>query len=288
MLRLVGSKTLGYPDLALRILPTVDILLSTQRQENSKAYLRLNTISINIQTPRSMLSPVMSKWTNHYTDYHFTSLVANVPFNRYHVPMHLKSHIDFITPSTALLSPDRKVKRSRKLNKRQSSGTCRTPPPTAQNFTLDRCSQGAFPECIRALYNIPRPGDAQPGNSFAIFELDQTYIQSDMDLFYQYVAPEIPVGTAPTNFLLNGAPFATNFTDNDAESNLDFQLAWPLVYPQNITLFDAIPSQSQLDSIVGLNLTQAQLGALAVVATLDDVLQSFDGVCTFSPDFVPG
>ena len=164
------------------------------------------------------------------------------------------------------------------MRKRQSPGTCSAPFLAAQNLTLDKCSQGAFPECIRKLYQIPKTNSSQPGNSFGIYEFNQTYVQSDDDLFFEKVAPEVPVGTTPTNILINGVQLAKNFTNEDGESNFDFQLAWPLVYPQDITLFDALPSQAQINSINSSNLPLAQVETLGFVDTLDDVLGSFDGV----------
>ena len=107
-----------------------------------------------------------------------------------------------------------------------------------------------------------------------------------MDKFFQEVAVDIPVGTTANNVLLYGAELTTNFTlaagsifiATDIEADLDFQLAWPLVYPQNITLFATLPTEAQLADILQTNSTDTQEEYLGLDLSLDDVFSSFDGV----------
>ena len=102
-----------------------------------------------------------------------------------------------------------------------------------------------------------------------------------MDQFFQQVASDIPVGTVANNVLLNGAPIDTKLSDNTdvaEESNLDFQLAWPLVYPQNISLYDVIPTRAQAASILQSNTTDDEKISIAINVALEDLFSSFDGV----------
>ena len=123
-----------------------------------------------------------------------------------------------------------------------------------------------------------------PNNTFGIFEANSTYVQSDMDQFFKEVAPQIPVGTMAKNVLINGVQVSANLSAGafgvvtGVESDLDFQLAWPLIYPQNITLFAALPTQVELTNLVLSNMTVNQKTYTGLNLILDDVFKSFDGV----------
>ncbi|MCJ1331951.1 hypothetical protein MMC10_008643 [Thelotrema lepadinum] len=207
-----------------------------------------------------------------------------VACDHYYVPTHLKRHIDFISPGIG--SPVRSLKKrsSNELQKRQQLPPG-LPPPGPNNFTLQNCWQGIFPQCINTVYGIPQEPTYAPGNEYGIFEVNSSYVQSDMDKFFQEVAVDIPVGTTANNVLLYGAELTTNFTlaagsifiATDIEADLDFQLAWPLVYPQNITLFATLPTEAQLADILQTNSTDTQEEYLGLDLSLDDVFSSFDG-----------
>lgn len=47
----------------------------------------------------------------------------------------------------------------------------------------------------------------------------------------------IPLGTGPTLKAVDGAVAPTNVLNAGPESDLDFQVAYPLIYPQNTILF---------------------------------------------------
>ena len=216
---------------------------------------------------------------------------------RYHVPSHLRDHIDFISPGTE--SSIRLEPRQNRFPKRESQ-SC-SPPPDLKNLTLQDCLQlGVYPACVNALYNIPDSRTYAANNTFSIFAFGGSYLQSDMDQFFAQIAPEVPVGTTADNVLLNGVQLTTNFSDPlqhapTEEANLDFQLAWPLVYPQNITLFNSLPSKLQIVDIAKsqnttvptslTNLTAAEVN-IALVYGLDDVFSAFDGVSSAPYDTI--
>ena len=71
-----------------------------------------------------------------------------------------------------------------------------------------------------------------------IFEsLDDVYSQEDLDLFFKIAAPNIPAGTGPNLDLINGATAPNGPDDAGGESNLDFDMVYPIIYPQQTTLF---------------------------------------------------
>ena len=197
------------------------------------------------------------------------------------MPQYLEHSIDFITPGTGSPFLRRKKAKANSLRKRDGLPFTCLPPPTSQNFTVEQCADGVFPECIRALYDIPETPTHADDNVFGIFQGNASYIQSDMNLFFQQVAPNIPVWTHANDVFLNGAPPLQKFGGGyspvaAAEPDLDFQLAWPLAYPENITSYDVLPTPAQIEAILGTSGSDPlELGlALAV----DDLLSSFDGV----------
>jgi tripeptidyl-peptidase I len=98
-------------------------------------------------------------------------------------------------------------------------------------------------EPCSAQYRIPPGTKAAPGNELGIFEtLNDHYSKNDTDVFFANVYPRIPQGTYPEERLIDGAIGAAE-TPNDVgvqvgiESNLDFQAAWPIIWPQKTVLF---------------------------------------------------
>ena len=58
------------------------------------------------------------------------------------------------------------------------------------------------------------------------------YDQTDLDDFFASLAPRIPQGTHPTLDAIDGAVApTTNLTGAGPESDLDFQISYPIVYP---------------------------------------------------------
>ncbi|OKL57999.1 Aorsin [Talaromyces atroroseus] len=154
---------------------------------------------------------------------------------RYHVPKHLKEHIDYITPGI----------RFPFLKKRSPDGAfkvpLRSPAPAdltkSLAFNTTSCDEAITPGCIAAMYQIPQTsGTPSPNNSLGIYETADVYSQSDLNNFFAtYPSYGIPNGTAPILDAIDGASITSGIVAG--ESNLDFSLAYPIVYPQNITLY---------------------------------------------------
>lgn len=89
------------------------------------------------------------------------------------------------------------------------------------------------------MYGIPDGTSANPANRLGIFEYYQDiYAQGDLDEFYLLFGQNIPVGTGPKVDLIDGATAPTSQATAGGESDLDFELAIPLLYPQGTELYE--------------------------------------------------
>ncbi|KAB8299062.1 hypothetical protein EYC80_001187 [Monilinia laxa] len=204
-----------------------------------------------------------------YTEYHeFEDSVTGgiMPScEAYHVPKDIRKHIDYISPGIKLLAPiehpNNKLKRkdemiARELSKRTTHGLLRDAKSSYNNTNatdLSTCDIAITPACVAALYKIPPATLSHPNNSLGIFESElQFYTQNDLDLFFTNFTKHIPNGTHPIPANIDGGVQST--TDPyyaGGEANLDIQLAYPILYPQQITLYqvdDYIVQANQNDT----------------------------------------
>ncbi|KAK8022785.1 Tripeptidyl-peptidase sed1 [Apiospora rasikravindrae] len=125
-------------------------------------------------------------------------------------------------------------------------------------------------ECV-VQYNLPNGTTSHPGNELGIFEsLDDHYSRADLDVFFSTLYPyacgtlptlrsfpascltntsssrhmNIPNGTYPEERLVDGAVGAFEeqspelpISEPGSESALDFDSAWPLIWPQRTVLY---------------------------------------------------
>lgn len=222
--------------------------------------------------------------TEYYNYAHYGTGKTNIGCDEYSVPHHVREHVDYITPGLKLLTPSASRKDSA-LQKRifgvTSKGQHITKPklkamPESLAAILAAplstiCDVAAIPLCIKTLYNITTPTKSAPGNQLGIFEdLDDMYSQTDLNLFFASLAPNIPQGTHPTLDSVDGAtaPVA-NVADAGPESDLDFQISYPIIYPQNSILFQTD------DDVYEANYTYEGF--------LNNFLDAIDGsYCTYS------
>lgn len=189
------------------------------------------------------------------------SMAAGV--DHYSVPEDLAEHIDFVFPAVVLgeLTPEPSSKKKRSTTKKRASSERRQ---VSGNTT---CASLVTPACIKELYGLPTPDKANANNSLGIFALNSWYQYQDLDLFFGNYAPDIPVGTRPRNLSVDQA---TWFYDdpNDpyvtyaAEADLDIEVSWPIIYPQNITVFQVDDIYYNLYSASTLGLFNTFLDAL--------------------------
>jgi tripeptidyl-peptidase-1 len=91
-----------------------------------------------------------------------------------------------------------------------------------------------FPQCPKYSHGTPRAD-----NSLGIFEYGDYYAQEDLDFFFVNYSKNIPPGTHPIPTLIDGAEVPLNISEASGESALDFKIAYLLLYPQAITLYQS-------------------------------------------------
>ncbi|RFU34872.1 hypothetical protein B7463_g1445, partial [Scytalidium lignicola] len=166
----------------------------------------------------------------------------DISTEEYHVPTHIREHIDYVTPGTRLRQRTAKAARNPGLDKRVIAKPLITQLPAFPNPNSSTCDVYVTAECTRVQYSIPNATKSAPGNELGIFEsLDVHYSRADLDIFFSTLYPNIPNGTYPEERLIDGAIGATEdtteFVPIDLEAGLDFDASWPLIYPQKLVLF---------------------------------------------------
>ena len=210
------------------------------------------------------------------------------------MPRHVREHIDYVTPGIRLRQ-DPGLVRQVKSRSGRSSVTKRSDRATntgvkpigdgsrlsTQAATLPPlnssvCGQYVTNECIRSQYRIPKGTKAAPGNELGVFEsLNQHYSKDDLDTYWKTLYPDIPAGTYPQEENIDGAfGAATQDSEVGAEANLDFEAAWPLIWPQKAVNFQAD------DNVIEINQTDINTPYLGFWNTFFDALDG--SYCTYS------
>ncbi|KAH9885911.1 putative alkaline serine protease AorO [Xylariomycetidae sp. FL2044] len=199
--------------------------------------------------------------------------VQDIGCDEYHVPRTVKQHIDYITPGIKLMGYGSTQAPASSLRRRDDRDTKKRDMPSypriiepvekkdlarvmssrsrqqsdvpladvaSGNLTLPGgCELYVTPDCIRSLYGIPKGTKKHPDNKMGIFQsLGQHYTQFDLDSFFWSFTDDIPNGTHPELYSVNGGEGPTTSLRNaGTESNLDFQMAYGLIWPQDTVLF---------------------------------------------------
>ncbi|KAK8117373.1 uncharacterized protein PG998_005654 [Apiospora kogelbergensis] len=166
----------------------------------------------------------------------------------YHVPSHVQEHIDYVTPGTRLRTRSTGGKDSKRKRSLKDGNIVRpqiTKLPGFPHPNATTCDIYVTAECTRVQYNVPNGTTSHPGNELGIFEsLDDHYSRNDLDVFFSTLYPHlnIPKGTYPEERLVDGAVGALEEPspypiEPGSESALDFDAAWPLIWPQKTVLY---------------------------------------------------
>ena len=145
-------------------------------------------------------------------------------------------------------APINKVKSKCSLkHARRDTEDSKTKIPYISPTSTANCGEYITPACLKALYGIPDAKFNHPENVLGVFESFDAYDQTDLDLFFSNYAPWVPNGTHPTLVSVNNAkaPVPVNSTAVQGESIVDFDLAFSLLYPQDITLYQVQPTSKQ-------------------------------------------
>lgn len=198
--------------------------------------------------------------------------------SRYHIPGDVQKHIDYINPGVRLPKIN-----GRSLFARQHTelGPVHEPKilPSAKLVhpsNLSTCDLVITPKCIQALYQIPPANSSQDGNSMGIFEEGNYYAGQDLDLFFKNLSPNIPQGTRPILNSIDGGNAPVPVDQADLESDLDMQLAYPIIYPQTLTLY-------QTDDYNYASGTKSSEGFLNTFLDAIDGVWKFQMLYVFSP-----
>lgn len=181
---------------------------------------------------------------------------------RYHVPADIQHHIDYITPGVKLLSIDESSLKRKSLHKRnrdlqstkRSVDPFKLPIPggngTAQGIENgdDPCSQYVTPKCMRILYNYTTAATAQPGNQLGIYQNGDFFTKSDLELFFSKFAHNVPNNTVPRVKGVDGG-YNANVSYSLGESNLDLMVAYPIIYPQKVFVYQVNDIHYEIYSI---------------------------------------
>ncbi|KAI1331621.1 putative protease S8 tripeptidyl peptidase I [Xylariaceae sp. FL0255] len=171
---------------------------------------------------------------------------------KYSLPQSVQNHIDYITPGIKLMAPVDSSSSGSELKRR---GMGRRPTKlqridgglaallkNSDSSDLSTCDIAITPACVAALYKIPPGTKADKSNSMGIFEAElQYWDQLDLNLFFSnYTSPaHIPNGTHPIDHDIDGGVAkTTDISQAGGESMLDLELAYPIVYPQTITVWN--------------------------------------------------
>lgn len=226
---------------------------------------------------------------------HDTKEGVRIGCDDYSLPGHVSKHVDFIKPGIKLSPPLKKrtVKRDSWPHGGPPSAPWPRPPhgppnwhpgwhmpPAAQSLPpdLQACGVNITPPCIQALYHIPRANLSDPQDAMGVFETYDAFSQQDINLFFENFAPWVPTGTAPKVISVDGgtAPVAPQSVRNGGESDIDIELAYSLIYPQSVTVYevDDLPNAS---------------GATNVTGFLNTFLDSIDGsYCNYTAYGITG
>ncbi|KAI9838619.1 MAG: hypothetical protein M1819_004933 [Sarea resinae] len=234
--------------------------ISTDRVKQSQSLSWLN-VNATVDEVERLLQ------TEYYLYQHHTGH-PHIACDSYSVPEHVREHVDFITPTVHFDAKVNIPKPGNDLSKRQEPidlaaigstvvpgtgsgiskpGSGSLPKPgrkidmSANNTDLSTCDQYITPDCLRALYQFGKGNSSSSKNSYGIVEYSpQAYLQSDLDLFFAFFSWKL-FGTTPKTDSIDGgyAQSILQAFDYNGESDLDLQYAMTLVYPQEVTLFQA-------------------------------------------------
>lgn len=210
---------------------------------------------------------------------HVSSKEVSVACDVYHIPKEIQPHIDYITPGIRLISMTRKILKKRGFGVRPGNNSAvdlpkpppvYVPPPTgltglqplaaAQASPLITCNQAITPACIQALYGVPPGRTSSSSNKMGIFEYYDAYDQPDLDAFWANYYPSIKKGTGPKLASIDGGQAPVAQVNAGGESILDFDIAYPLLWPQGTVLYQVGLSSSFnsfLDALDGVSISPA-------------------------------
>ncbi|KAF8857370.1 subtilisin-like protein [Acephala macrosclerotiorum] len=184
----------------------------------------------------------------HYYE-HDVSGGYRIACDEYHLPEHVREHIDFAMPTIQLEGMRPIPNLLPKLA---------APSPITGLTGLANCSVLTTIECLRALYQFGPGNTSAAGNEMGIGEWADFLYLPDLPIFFKnFTTQPIPADTVPDFISIDGGQTA-NFTyDSETgagvESALDFQTAYSIIYPQQTRLYQ-VGDGVNIDSVGTFNI----------------------------------
>ncbi|KAF4573648.1 hypothetical protein EYR36_008166 [Pleurotus pulmonarius] len=180
----------------------------------------------------------------------------------YQLPVDVGEHVDFIIPTVQHSLTVSAAPPERHTDIRYKSNIRREPQGSAD---FSRCHEAMTPDRLRALYNITyKPKTPAANNSFAVVNFHpNTYLQSDLDLFFENFSPSL-VGSSPTFVSIDGGTLNATTETGVGEAGWILQYAMSLAAPQKVTFLK-----------VGDQTFSGPFGAVSFNEWLDDVDGSY-------------
>ncbi|KAK2603824.1 hypothetical protein QQS21_004026 [Conoideocrella luteorostrata] len=208
------------------------------------------------------------------TKYHMYDHVqarnAHIGTDEYVLPDEISSLVDFIAPAVVMSQtsqPSRNAKRDGRILRPHKPLPEQVVKMLAANpGATDNCDQYITPACIKSQYNITDGTLSDSSNRMGIFELQEdVYSQDDLDDFFSNYATNIPGGTGPKIDLIDGAHAPVDQSSAGGESDLDFEIAIPIIYPQETELYETVARNQDifntfLDAVDGSYCTSSSHG----------------------------
>lgn len=146
---------------------------------------------------------------------------TRIACDEYHVPKRLQTLIDLIMPTVHIDVPI-------SLQTKKHEATSEMAVHSSQT-DLIRCSHMMTPDCLRAIYGIPRGKSVFPGNSLGVVEYKKNvYHQEDLDLFFLNYSRNA-LGSKPVFKSIDGglyeSPVAPTGPQFQGEADLDVEYA---------------------------------------------------------------
>lgn len=180
--------------------------------------------------------------------------------DEYSLPEHISEHVDFIKPGVTLSPP---VKRTifgrandlsftQRFGNPAKSGNGTQPKAYSEpagnatsnaisvviDASLSGCGSAITPPCIRPLYDIPKVTTSDSSNVLGIWETGNSYAQADLNTYFSKYATNIPSGTGPIIDKINGGSAPSSQSSAGLEADIDFEMAYPLVYPERLLVYE--------------------------------------------------
>ncbi|TQV93604.1 hypothetical protein V2A60_004213 [Cordyceps javanica] len=172
----------------------------------------------------------------------------HIGVEEYSLPKDIASYVDFVYPAVSLGQMERRDDVAPVKGAADKYAVKEPIRPLTQGV-LDRlnsnksvgCDEVITPQCIRDMYKIPLENSPEYVNSLGIWETEDTFDQEDIDIFFKKYATNVPAGTKPQLALINGATAPVRQEDGGGESLLDLDIAYPIIQPQNVVIFQNKP-----------------------------------------------